>query len=115
MIVELVVFKAPEGATWQSILADARTTVARWSANPDLVRKHYLVSDDGRMCAGLYIWPSRDAARQAHDADWIAGVERRTGAPPTITYFDLMMVLDNEAHTLTEWSEAGEKRSVVVK
>jgi len=114
MIVELVTFRAPEGANWQTILADAKTTLPRWRANSNLVRKHYLVSDDGRMCAGLYIWPSREAAVQAHDADWIPGVEKRTGAPPTITYFDLMMVLDNEANTITEWSEAGEKRAVVV-
>jgi hypothetical protein len=33
------------------------------------------------------------------------------GARPIITYFDLMMVLDNETGTVTEWSESGEKRS----
>ena len=48
MIVELVTFKAPEGASWQSILADAKSTIPRWRANDKLVRKHYLVSDDGR-------------------------------------------------------------------
>jgi hypothetical protein len=52
MILELVTFKAPHGASWQSILDDAKTTVPRWRANADLVRKHYLLSDDGRTCAG---------------------------------------------------------------
>lgn len=108
MIVELVTFKAPPGADWDAILSDARATVPRWRANPQLMRKHYLLSEDGQECAGLYIWPTRQAAEAAHDAAWRAGVEKRTGAPPTIRYFGLQMLLDNEAGTVTEWSEAGQ-------
>jgi hypothetical protein len=36
---------------------------------------------------------------------------RSARARPTITYFDLMMLLDNETGMVTEWSESGEKRS----
>jgi len=108
MIVELVTFKAPPGADWDAILAGARATVPHWRANPELVRKHYLLSDDGRECAGLYIWPTREAAQAAHDAAWRAGVEQRTGSAPVIRYFELQMLLDNEAGTVTEWSKTGE-------
>ena len=86
----------------------ARATVPRWRANPQLLRKHYLLSDDGRECAGLYLWPTRAAAESAHDAAWRAAVEKRTGAAPAIRYFDLQMLLDNEAGTVTEWSKTGE-------
>lgn len=109
MILELVTFKAPPGADWDAILADARATIPRWRANPDLVRKHYLLGENGAECAGLYIWPSRAAAEAAHDAAWRSGVEKRTGAQPTIAYFDLMMLLDNQAGTVTEWTEDGAK------
>lgn len=109
MIVELVTFKAPPGADWDDILKDARATVPRWRANPALMRKHYLLSDDGQECAGLYIWPTQEAAEAAHDTAWRAGVEKRTGAAPTIRYFELQMLLDNEAGTVTEWSKTGEK------
>jgi len=74
------------------------------------VRKHYLLADDGQECAGLYVWPTREAAQAAHDAAWRASVEQRTGAAPSIRYFDLQMLLDNEAGTVTEWSKTGEKR-----
>jgi hypothetical protein len=73
------------------------------------LRKHYLLSEDGNECAGLYIWPSRAAAQAAHDAAWRAGVEKRTGAAPAIRYFALQMLLDNEAGTVTEWSKSGER------
>lgn len=109
MIVELVTFSAPAGADWDTILADARVTIPRWRADPQLVRKHYLLSEDGHECAGLYLWPTRAAAQTAHDAAWRAGVERRTGSAPVIRYFELQMLLDNEAGTVTEWSKTGEK------
>ncbi len=112
MILELVTFKAPPGADWDAILADARLTIPRWRANRDLMRKHYVVSQDGAECGGVYIWPDRAAAEAAHDAAWRAGVEARTGAAPSIVYYDLMMLLDNAAGTVTEWSQTGE-RSIV--
>ena len=109
MIVELVTFKAPPDADWDRILVDARATIPRWRANPQLLRKHYLLSDDGKECAGLYIWPTRAVAEAAHDAAWRAAVEERTGSAPTIRYFDLQMLLDNEAGIVTEWNFAGQK------
>jgi hypothetical protein len=107
MIVELVMFRATSGADWDAILAEARATIPRWHANAQLVRKHYLLSEDGAECAGLYIWPSREAAEAAHDAPWRAAVAQRTGSAPAIRYFNLQMLLDNEAGTVTEWSEGG--------
>jgi hypothetical protein len=91
------------------ILAAARATVPHWRENRDLVRKHYLLSDDGTECAGLYVWPSRAAAEAAHDAAWRAALAQRTGATPVIRYFELQMLLDNDAGTVTEWSKTGEK------
>lgn len=109
MILELVTFQAPPGADWDAILVDARATIPRWRANAQLVRKHYLLSDDGKECAGLYIWPTREAAQAAHDAAWRASVELRTGAAPKFRYFALQMLLDNEAGMVTEWSNSGVK------
>jgi hypothetical protein len=109
VIVELVTFRATPGADWDAILAEARATIPRWLGNPQLTRKHYLLSEDGTECAGLYIWPTRAAAEAAHDAAWRAAVEQRTGAAPVIRYFGLQMLLDNEAGTVTEWSKSGER------
>jgi len=107
VIVELVTFRATPGADWNAILTEARATIPRWRANPQLVRKHYLLSEDGAECAGLYIWTTRTAAEAAHDAAWQAAVEQRTGAAPTIRYFEQQMLLDNEAGSVTEWSREG--------
>ena len=111
MILELVLFKSPPGMDRAAILEDARHTVPHWRANSDLVRKHYLLSEDG-YGGGAYIWPSREAAQQGHDATWRDGVKKRTGSEPVIRYFDLLMVVDNEKGSVTEWTEGGDARPV---
>ncbi|MEJ8571797.1 hypothetical protein [Microbaculum marinum] len=102
MIVEMVSFDPPAGATQDDILEDARGVVEHWRSNPDLIRKHFVRGEDGRH-AGIYIWPSREAAQKAHDAAWIARFRERTGQTPTITYFDMFMLIDNEAEKVTEF------------
>lgn len=101
MMVELVTFSLPAGATREQVLEAARTTVAHWQANPELIRKLYLQREDG-IGAGLYVWPTREAAQKAHNAEWIAAKEAQTGAAVTISYFDLLMLLDNQAGTVVE-------------
>ena len=39
-------------------------------------------------------------------------MRQRTGAEPVIRYFDLLMVVDNEIDSVTEWTESGEARPV---
>ena len=104
MIVELVTFPSPPGKPRDKLLEEAKATLPRWRANKELIRKHYM-NDGNGLGGGVYIWPSREAAERAHDAEWQAMVERRTGAKPTFRYFDLLMLLDNEKGTVTEWPE----------
>ena len=102
MIVEYVLFKTPPGLTREQVLDGARHTIPRWQANKELIRKHYIESEDGYGGA-FYIWPSKEAAQRGHNAEWVANIKARTGSVPTIRYFDLTMIVDNEAGTVTEF------------
>ncbi len=46
MIGELVKYPAPDGITRDEMIEDARSVIAKWQAEEDLVRKHFLWSDD---------------------------------------------------------------------
>jgi len=102
MIVEFVQFNYPPGLTREQILEDGRTTIPRWRADKELIRKHYIVGEDGTGGA-FYIWPSKEAAQRGHNAEWFANIKARTGSTPVIRYFDLLMIVDNEAGTATEF------------
>jgi hypothetical protein len=112
MILELVEFNSPPGWSRQQVVDDAKHVVPKWRANRDLLRKHFLLSVDGKTGAGVYLWPSIAAAQKAHNEDWRQSVIKRAGSAPTIRYFDLFLLVDNETGTVTEWSAAGDARPV---
>ena len=55
--------------------------------------------------------PSIEAAERAHGDEWREGVKKRTGGYPTIRYFDLFLLIDNENGKVTEFPEAAETRT----
>ena len=114
MILELVTFKTPAGWDRAQVLEDAKHTIPKWVANRDLLRKHFVlgVGANEGTTAGIYIWPSVEAAKKAHNDEWREGVKKRTGDYPTIRYFDMMALVDNEHGKATEWSADGKMREL---
>jgi hypothetical protein len=112
MILELVEFESPQGWSREQIVDDARHVVPKWRANGELLRKHFLLSDDGKTGAGVYIWPSVEAARRAHNEEWRQAVIKRTGGPPRIRYFDLLLLVDNENGRVVEYAADGKPVAV---
>ena len=108
MILELVEFNSPKGQGRAQVAEDARGVIPKWQANKELLRKHFLLELNGRTGAGVYIWPSLEAAQRAHDEAWRQSIIKRTGAAPTIRYFDLFLLIDNEHGKVTEFPEAAE-------
>ncbi len=114
MILEIVTFDTPGDWDRAQILDDAKTTIPRWTANQELVRKHFgrgLGADAG-TAAGVNVWPSIEAAQRGHDATWRNNVRARTGSEPTIRYFDLFLLIDNERRRVVEYAEDGTPREL---
>lgn len=114
MIVEVVMFDAPKGWDRQRTLDDAKHTIPKWTANKDLVRKHFLlgVGEAEGAGGGIYIWPSIEAAQKAHNEEWRQSVIKRTGSAPTIRYYDLFLMIDNEHDRVLEWAADGRTREL---
>jgi hypothetical protein len=52
MIAEIVTFKLPDGMTHDDVVANFEKTAPSWQANPDLIRKNYLVDASSGVAAG---------------------------------------------------------------
>ena len=108
MILELVEFNSPKGWSRDKVAEEAKHVVPKWQANKELLRKHFLLELNGKTGAGVYIWPSVEAAQKAHHEEWRQSVIKRCGSAPTIRYFDLMLLVDNESGKVTEFPAAAE-------
>jgi len=105
MILELVLFRNPPDLDRATELEQARAIALKWRGNADLLRKHFMRTDDGAQGGAVYLWKSREAAEAAHNAEWRAEIKARTGSEPTCQYFDLLLLVDNEAGKVTEYPE----------
>jgi len=108
MILELVEFNSPKGWSRKQVAEEAHNVIPKWKANKDLLRKHFLLELNGKTGAGVYIWRSVEAAKLAHNEEWRQSVIKRTGSAPTIRYFDLFLLIDNESGKVSEFPEVAE-------
>jgi hypothetical protein len=63
---------------------------------PGLVRKDYLLSEDGRVAGGLYFWLDRAAAERAYDEQWHRRVRDLYGADPQVAWFSSLVTVEYE-------------------
>ncbi|WP_372610605.1 hypothetical protein [Aquicoccus sp.] len=95
MITEIVQFDLPAGMTRDEAVALYQGTVPRWEANEKLVRKYYLFDAEAGIGGGVYLWPSVEDAKAAHDAAWCDMAEKTYGSRPRFQYFETPLIVDN--------------------
>ena len=62
---------------------------------PGLIRKYFLLSEDGSTVGGAYLWESREEAEQLYSAEWRQAIMDKYGAEPSVTYFASPVIVDN--------------------
>jgi hypothetical protein len=60
-----------------------------------LVRKYFLLSDDGTTGGGVYLWTSRQAAHDFSEATIRPMIKEKFHVDPSITYFETPVIVDN--------------------
>ena len=60
-----------------------------------LIRKYYLLSEDGKTAGGVYLWESREDAEKLYTAEWRAFIVDKYGVEPEVVYFHTPVIVDN--------------------
>ncbi|MBC8334308.1 MAG: YdhR family protein [Anaerolineales bacterium] len=79
------------------LFADA---APNYRATPGLVRKYFLLSEDGSTVGGVYLWESRKEAEQLYSANWRQAITDKYGTEPSVTYFASPVIVDNLAESI---------------
>ena len=101
MITTLVQFRLQGPVTPEKAKELFAASAPKFRGVQGLVRKYYLLSDDGCTAGGVYLWKSRAEAEALYTAEWKKSIEDRYGSQPTITYFESPVVVDNLTGEIT--------------
>jgi hypothetical protein len=95
MITTLVQFNLPKTTTVEEARDLFLGTAPKYKEVKGLIRKYYLLSQDGKTAGGVYLWDSRENARNLYTEEWKQFIFEKYGAPPTVTYFECPVIVDN--------------------
>jgi Putative mono-oxygenase ydhR len=95
MITAFVQFKIPEPMSREKAAAVFSTTAPKYQEARGLIRKYYLLSEDGETVGGVYLWQSKEDAERLYTKEWKNFVKQTYGSEPVVTYFYSPVVVDN--------------------
>ena len=95
MITTLVQIKMSAPMSLETAREVFAGTASKYREVPGLIRKYYLLSEDGNTAGGVYLWESRTAAEAMYNPEWYAFIREKYGVDPQVTYFESPVVVDN--------------------
>ena len=100
MITALVKILLPEPMHLKKAQDVYNKTAPTYLEVPGLIRKYYLLAEDGSTAGGVYLWENREAAEAMYNRDWYAFIREKYGVDPEVTYFESPVIVDNEAEKI---------------
>jgi len=100
MITAIVQFKLPQPITREKAQEVFLSTASRYLETSGLIRKYYILSEDGATAGGVYLWKSRREAEALYTKDWENFIQDKYGAPPSVTYYESPVLVDNLSHEI---------------
>ena len=70
-------------------------TAPNYRAVKGLIRKYYLLSEDGKTAGGVYLWETRADADRLYTEEWKRLIKEKYGSSPSITFFESPVIVDN--------------------
>jgi len=95
MITAIATFQLPKPITLDEARQIFLSTAPKYQDVAGLVRKYYLLSQDGSTVGGVYLWNSRAEAEALYTESWRAFVREKYGTDPSVVYMDTPVVVDN--------------------
>jgi len=101
MITALVQFKLPQPISREKAGALFSGTAPKYRGVHGLIRKYYILSQDGKTAGGIYLWKSQEDAERLFSDEWKQFILDKYGALPSVVYFESPVIVDNITEKIT--------------
>ena len=95
MVTALVQFKVPAPMSQAQAAEVFMCTAPKYQEVRGLIRKYYLLSEDGETVGGVYLWQTKEDAERLYTREWKNFVKEKYGGEPAIAYFHSPVIVDN--------------------
>lgn len=95
MITALVQFKLPQPLTREKAREIFSGTAPKYKEIKGLIRKYYILSQDGETAGGVYLWTSLEDAERLYTDEWKKFIFDKYETIPSVTYFESPVIVDN--------------------
>lgn len=95
MITALVQFALPQPISCEKAREVFAGTAPKYREIEGLIRKYYVLSENGGTAGGVYLWKTRKDAERLYTDEWKQFVRDKYGAEPSVTYFECPVIVDN--------------------
>jgi hypothetical protein len=94
MITVITTFRLPKALSRTEAEVIFLSTAPSYLSVPGLVRKTYILSEDGGTAGGVYLWTDRRHAEAMYTDQWREFVEAKYGVSPVLTIFESPVLVD---------------------
>jgi hypothetical protein len=100
LITVIATFQLPKPITQEEARKIFLSTAPKYLGVKGLVRKYYVLSEDGGTVGGIYLWNTRAEAEAMYTQTWRTFVREKYGTDPSVAYMDCPVVVDNLTHEI---------------
>jgi hypothetical protein len=95
MVSSITRFPLPPGVATEAVKNGFLEVAPRFQHPAGLVRKYFLIAEDGKTAGGVYLWNSMDHARTLSEGTLRPMIREKFRVDPSIEYFDAPVIVDN--------------------
>jgi Putative mono-oxygenase ydhR len=95
MITSITRFHLPPGIPTEAVKSGFRLVAPHFKHPPGLLRKYFLISEDGKTGGGVYLWDSMEKARSFSEGVLRPMIKDKFKVDPSIEYYDAPVIVDN--------------------
>lgn len=95
MVVVVVSYNISESISLDKARDIFSRTSGKYKSMPGLIRKYYLVAENGISLGGVYLWNSKEDAEKIFNEEWFKYILNLYGVEPDMQYYNSPVIVDN--------------------